>query len=338
MGSPDEVIELAALYMRIYFLGAPFFMVYTFGSAVMRSRGDTRRPMIYLIIAGASNVLLNLLLVVVFHMGVAGVALGTVLSQIISSVLVVQRLFRLSSDDPCKLRFTNLRIHIPFLLQMLRCGLPAGIQSALFSLSNVLIQSSINSLGPVVMAGNGAAMNVEGFLYQMMYAFSYATVSFVGQNVGAGKHRRTLTVLRDAVLLVGGMAAVMGAALTALGPKVLLLYLPDAPEAVAAGVARMRIVCRFYFLCGMMDTLCGTLRALNRSITSMVISLTFTCGLRILWIHTVFAHFKTPESLFFAYPVSWLLSCAVHVIFIVYAAKKLIKAESSANPLNLEEG
>lgn len=312
MGSPDDVIDLAARYMRIYFLGAPFFMLYTFGSAVMRSRGDTRRPMIYLMIAGASNVLLNLLLVVVFHMGVAGVALGTVLSQLVSSALVIQRLFCLPSDDPCKLRLSDLRIHTPFLLQMLRCGLPAGIQSAFFSLSNVLIQSSINSLGSVVMAGNGAASNIEGFLYQLMYAFSYAAVSFVGQNVGAGKHRRTLCVLRDTVLLVFGVAVVVGALLTALGPKLLLLYLPDAPDAVAAGVSRMRIVCRFYFLCGIMDTVCGAIRGFGRSVLPMVTSLVGACFLRIVWVMTVFAAFPEAWVLYISYPLSWLLTGAAH--------------------------
>ena len=313
MGSPDDVIGLASLYMRIYFLGSPFFMIYTFGSAVMRSRGDTRRPMIYLMIAGASNVLLNLLLVVVFDMGVAGVALGTVLSHLVSSLLVVARLFGLPSDDPCRLRFSSLGIHTPFLLQMLRCGLPAGIQSALFSLSNVLIQSSINSLGPVVMAGNGAASNIEGFLYQLMYAFSYAAVSFVGQNVGAGKAKRTLYVLRDTVLLVFGVAIVVGAVLTALAPKLLLLYLPDAPDAVAAGVARMRVICRFYFLCGIMDTVCGAIRGFGRAVLPMVTSLVGACLLRIVWVMTVFAAFPEAWVLYISYPISWILTGAAHL-------------------------
>jgi Na+-driven multidrug efflux pump len=240
--------------------------------------------------------------------------------------------------------FKRLRLNTKKLKRLLHIGIPSGIQGSLFSLSNTLIQTAMNSIddaagaGGRIIDGFAATQSIENFHYIAMHAIYSVALTFVGQNVGAKKYRNVKKVTFYSIFIVLAIGIGMGAALMLLQKPFLSLYISGDDVALSAAITRFSIIIPTYFLCGMMDTLCGTLRALNRSITSMVISLTFTCGLRILWIHTVFAHFKTPESLFFAYPVSWLLSCAVHVIFIVYAAKKLIKVESSANPLNLEEG
>ena len=320
MSSPEDVIDLAATYVRIYFLGMPFNMLYNFGAAVLRATGDTRRPLIYLSISGLANVALNLLLVIQFHMGVAGVAIATVISQVISCVLVL--LCMLRSDTAIRLIPSRLRIHWPELKAILRLGLPAGLQGSLFSLSNVLIQSSINSFGSLVVAGNSAACNVEGFVYTSMNSLYQADQTFCSQNVGAKQYsrvRKTLFTCTGVCVVIG---LTMGLLFLLCGDTLLSLYNTD-PDVIAFGLRRMRIILPTYFLCGMMDVIVGQLRGIGYSVMPMIVSLTGACLLRIVWIMTIFAADRTLETLYISYPVSWLITWTVHLICYLVVIRKL---------------
>ena len=324
MGTPEDVISHSVLYMRIYFAGMPFMMVYNFGSAVLRAVGDTRRPLYYLLIAGVVNVILNLIFVIVFSMGVAGVATATVVSQAISAGLVVRCL--ILTDSPYRLELKGMKIVPDKLLRMVQIGVPAGMQGALFSISNVLIQSSVNSFGSVAMAGNTAGSNIEGFVYTAMNAFHQAAISFSGQNYGARKYKRIKNVLLICELLVLTVGALMGGLAYLFAGSLLRIYTVD-PEVIQYGILRMGIICVPYFLCGMMDVAVGALRGMGYAIMPMLVSLTGACLLRVVWIYTIFQRYHTLKCLYISYPVSWGLTFAVHMVCFLIVYRKLLKKD-----------
>ena len=321
MESPPDVIDGASLYVRIYFLGMPANMLYNFGAASLRAVGDTRRPLYYLMISGLVNVLLNLLLVIVFHLDVAGVAIATVASQVVSMVLVLLCLIR--SSGPIRLEIRECRVEKKSLLEMVRIGLPAGLQGSLFSISNVLIQSSINSFGSVVVAGNGVASNIEGFVYVAMNAQHQAAMTFASQNYGAGKYDRVRRVLWNCLGIVTLFGLGLGLLALAFGPQLMQLYNGD-PDVIAAGMIRMRVILPTYFLCGMMDVMVGQLRGIGYSIMPMIVSLAGACLLRIVWIMTVFAADPTQNTLYLSYPISWGVTFAAHMVCYLVAARKRV--------------
>lgn len=322
MQSPPEVLKLSALYLRIYFLGMTATMLYNFGAALLRAVGDTRRPLYYLSAAGAINVVLNLLFVIVFHMDVAGVALATVISQCISAFLVVRCLMRESGAIRLDLR--QLKIHPVKLRQILRVGLPAGFQGILFSLSNVVIQSSVNSFGEIVVAGGSAASSLENFVYVAMNAFHQANVSFTSQNLGAGHYRRIWRVLALSQCCVIAVGVLLGGGMVFFGPQLLQLY-THSPAVIACAMQRLYIVCLPYAICGVMDVAVGTLRGIGYSVLPMVVTLIGACGLRLVWIATVFQipAYHTIETVYWSYPISWLLTGAAHFVCIFFAMRHL---------------
>lgn len=324
MGTPEDVIQHSVLYMRIYFAGMPFMMVYNFGSAVLRAVGDTKRPLYYLLIAGVVNVVLNLIFVIVFSMGVAGVAAATVASQAISAALVVRCLIQ--TDSAYRLVLQGMKIAPDKLIKMVQIGVPAGMQGALFSISNVLIQSSVNSFGSVAMAGNTAASNIEGFVYTAMNAFHQAAISFSGQNYGARKYRRIFKVLVICEVMVVGVGALMGNVAYFFGGTLLKLYTID-PAVIEYGILRMRIICVPYFLCGVMDVAVGALRGMGYAIMPMLVSLTGACLFRVVWIYTIFQSIRTLECLYFSYPISWTLTFLVHFVCFAVVYRRLLKRD-----------
>lgn len=322
MDTPDNVINLSVLYLRIYFLGMPAMLLYNFGSAILRAKGDTRRPLIYLSIAGVLNVSLNLVLVIVFEMGVAGVGIATATSQFVSAGLILRCL----SKEKGGFRFSvkKLRFHKDKLIAILQIGLPAGIQSTLFSLSNVLIQASINSFGGVAMAGSAAAANIEGFVYVAMNAFYQASITFTSQNVGAGKYHRVKPIMIKSVACVTITGLVLGNLAYGFG-NVLLLFYTTSPAVVVEGLKRLSYVCVWYFICGIMDTLVGVLRGLGYSIVPMIVSLVGACGLRIVWIMTIFQipMFHSLDTIYFSYPVTWTITAGTHFICYLLIMRKM---------------
>ena len=312
MGSPEDVIDLAVLYVRIIFAGMPVQMLYNFCSAVLRAIGDTKRPLYFLTIAGVINIFLNLFFVISLHMSVAGVALATIISQTVSSALVVRSLMLM--DGPTRLVLRRLHINKGILRQILAIGLPAGIQSSVFSLSNVVIQSSVNSFGSIVIAGNAAAANVGNFVYQGMNTFQQSVTCFAGQNIGARKPSRVIRSMYVCLLwsVVFGLA--FGLLSCVFGTQLLSLYTPDA-QVIAVGLERLYIVCGPYFLCGIMDVMTGVLRGIGYSLLPMVVSLLGACVFRIIWVVTVFAEIPTLFCLMVSYPVSWALTFVVLVVF-----------------------
>ena len=319
MGTPENVLDQAVLYMRIIFAGMPALMIYNFGAAILRAVGDTQRPLIFLLIAGIINVALNLFFVIVLHMGVAGVALATVISQCVSAVLVVLCLIR--SDSHYKLYLKELKISKDKLLQIIQVGLPAGIQGAVFSISNVLIQSSINSFGSIAVAGNTAASNIEGFVYTSMNALYQASLSFTSQNIGAKKLNRIVPILIRCLGAVAVVGVGLSAIIVLLGNTLLGIYSSE-PEVIQFGIGRISVVCVTYFLCGMMDVACGSIRGMGYSVIPTLVSLGGACGLRILWIYTIFAANRTLFTLYLSYPITWGITFLCHLAcFIVFFRK-----------------
>jgi putative MATE family efflux protein len=312
MGTPDNVIALSTTYMKIYFLGMPACMVYNFGASVLRSIGDTKRPLIFLVIAGIVNVLLNLLTVIGLRLGVAGVAIATAASQVVSAALVVRSLMK--RQDSCRLVLRDLRIYPDKLMTIVRVGLPAGLQGAVFSISNVLIQSSINSFGSVAMEGNTAAGNLEGFIYNVMNAFYHTSLTFTGQNVGARKPERIPRIALTCIALSMAISLTLSGLMYLFREPLLAIYRPDAPEAVAYGSLRMSIIVLTYFLCGIMEVFTGSLRGMGASLTPMLISLVGACVTRVIWIYTVFAAVPTLQVLYSCYPVSWLFTILMQIV------------------------
>lgn len=325
MGTPDDVVGQSVLYMRIYFAGMPFMMAYNFGAAVLRAVGDTKRPLYYLLIAGIVNVILNLIFVICFSMHVAGVATATVISQAISAVLVIRCL--LKTDSVYKLELKGIKISMDKLGKMFKIGLPAGVQGALFSISNVLIQSSVNSFGSVAMAGNTAGSNIEGFVYTSMNAFYQSAISFCGQNYGAKEYKRVGKALFICEVLVILVGLLLGNGAYLAGGTLLKLYSSD-PEVISYGILRMRYISVIYFLCGMMDVMVGGLRGIGYSIMPMLVSLTGACLFRIVWIYTIFQEVRTLPCLYISYPISWILTFSVHLICFLIVYKKLFRKSS----------
>ena len=325
MGTPDEVIGLSTLYMQIYFGGITFNMLYNFSASILRAVGDTKSPLIFLTIAGVVNVGLNLIFVTVFEMNVAGVALATTISQAISAVLVIIVLMR--RTDSCRLDLKKLRIYSTQLKKIVTIGLPAGIQGSLFAISNVLIQSSVNSFGPVVMSGSGAAGNIEGFVYVSINAFQQTAVNFTGQNVGAGNYKRVWRIFWVCLGCVSVVGLVMGSLGFVFGKQLLSIYITDSADAITYGLIRMSCICLPYFLCGIMDVSTGALRGMGASMIPMVISVLGVCGVRILWIYTIFRipAFHTPVSLYLSYPISWIITFACQLAAFLYIYKKQVK-------------
>ncbi|MCI8633824.1 MAG: MATE family efflux transporter [Lachnospiraceae bacterium] len=320
MGTPEDVLDKASLYMKIYFVGMPVFMLYNFGAAILRSIGDTQRPLYFLMLSGVINVILNLFFVIVCGMGVAGVAIATVVSEAVSAVLVLLCLLRL--DGMCRVELKKLHINTKKLLGMLRIGLPAGLQGCIFSISNVLIQSSINSFGSVAMAGNTAAANLEGFSYVSMNAIYQTSLSFISQNMGAKQYKRINQITMRSMGLVMMIGLAIGWLIFALGEPLLGIY-SSSPEVIEYGMIRVKFIFTTHFLCGMMDVMVGCLRGLGYSIMPMIVSLTGACAFRIIWIFTVFAANRTLETLYLSYPISWLLTMSVHVICYIVVKKRL---------------
>ena len=320
MGTPDNVIHLSTTYMKIYFLGMPACMVYNFGASILRSIGDTKRPLIFLVIAGIVNVLLNLLTVIGFHMGVAGVAIATAGSQVVSAALVVRSLMK--RQDACRLILRHLRIYPDKLLAISRVGLPAGLQGAVFSISNVLIQSSVNSFGSIAMAGNTTAQNIEGFIYTAMNAIYQTNLSFTSQNYGGRKYGRINKITMTCVAVVTVVGLVLGLAAYSAGEFLVGIYSSD-PEVIQYGLKRLAIFGTTYFICGIMDTMVGSIRGLGYSVLPMCVSLTGACAFRVIWIYTIFQWNRTLTTLYLSYPASWIVTTIAHVICFIWIRKIL---------------
>ena len=324
MSCPEDVIGLSTLYLKIYFIGMPMTMLYNFSSALLRAVGDTKRPLFCLAVAGAINVVLNLVFVILFSMSVAGVALATIISQTVSACMVTALLVK--EKGPLHLDLGHLGFHAGALGQILRIGLPAGLQSTVFSLSNVVIQSAVNSFGSIVVAGNSAASNLEGFVYTAMNAIYQTSLSFTSQNLGAGNTARIKKILWCCLGIVTVIGLVLGQGAYLLGRPLLSIYSSD-PAVVDFGLVRLSIVSASYFLCGLMDVCCGSIRGLGYSIMPMLVSLTGACAFRVLWIFTIFQVEHTLFSLYISYPISWILTFAVHILCFVYAYRKLMKSK-----------
>ena len=326
MDTPDSVLPLSDIYLKIYFAGIIFMMIYNFAAAILRAAGDTKSPLIFLTIAGVVNVILNVIFVTLFHMNVAGVALATTISQGVSAVLVVITLMR--REDACKLQLSKIRFYKAQLMEMIRIGLPAGIQNSLFSISNVIIQTSINSFGDIFMSGNAAANNVDGFLYVTLNGFHQTALNFIGQNVGAGQYKRAKKILWSCLGFVAVVGLIAGTLICAAGPFLLSIYVPDSPEAVMWGMVRLTCLCYPFVLGGLMDVSTGALRGMGASTSPMIISVLGICGLRILWIYTIFQipAFHTPQCLYISYAVSWGVTflCQLVAFFIVYRRRTRI--------------
>lgn len=326
MDTPSDVIELATLYMRIYFVGMPFFMLYNYGAAILRAVGDTKRPLIFLIISGVVNACLNLLLVIEFKMDVAGVAIATVISQMISCVLVLICLYK--TDSVYQLRFKKLKIKWEYLGQIFKIGIPAGIQSTLISFSNVLLQSSVNSFGSIAMAGYTAANNILSFLYMGANSITQACMSFTSQNYGARKPKRMDRVLVDGLVLQLVVCLSLGTLAYIFGNEVSSIYTDD-PNVIKCSVEILALTTIPYFLCGFMDTFPGVLRGMGRSTVPMILCLLGTVGMRIVWIYGFFPHNRTLRYLFISYPASWIATIVLQLVYYIFIRKRVHKELNS---------
>jgi len=331
MDTPHDVLDQAVLYMRIYFVGVPASMIYNFGSSILRAVGDTRRPFIYLSVSGLINVVLNFVFVVFFGMGVAGVAWATVISQVISAVLIIICLIRF--NGPCRLNLKDIKIYPDMLWEIVKIGLPAGLQGVIFSLSNVLIQSSVNSFGSAVMAGNSAASNIEGFIYVAMNSIYNTALTFTGQNMGAKKYERINRIMGICIMTVFVIGFGMGVLALFFGRELLGIYAPGNAKVIEYGLIRMNIIARTYFLCGMMEVMVGMLRGMGKSLMPMIVSVVGVCGGRISWILVIFAQSRDLKTLYISYPVSWLLTFTIHFIS-YFVIKKLVVKKAEMPELN----
>ena len=333
MQSPPEVLDKATLYLKIYFGGITATMVYNFGASLLRAKGDTKRPLYFLLFAGIVNVVLNLIFVIFLHMDVAGVALATVISQVISAFLVVFSLMK--EEDEFKLDITKLKINRDILFHIIKIGVPAGFQGIMFSFSNVIIQSSVNSFGAITVAGNSAASNLEGFVYVAMNGFSQGTLTFTSQNVGASKYQRVKKVVIYSEVLVMIIGLVLGNLMYAFGRPLLAIY-TDNPLVLEAGMERFSIICTLYFLCGMMDVAANAIRGLGHSLLPMFVTVIGVCGLRLLYIGTVFVipRFHNCISLFVSYPISWSVTFIAHIICFLLLLSKVMPNEKKMPKLN----
>jgi len=320
MGNPKETLHLATIYLKIYFCGTLSLSLYNFGASILRAAGDTKSPLIFLTVSGVLNVILNLIFVTVFDMNVAGVALATTISQTLSAVLVIIALIK--RTDACKLFWSQLKISKSILLKIMRIGIPASIQSSMFSVSNVIIQSSINSFGAVVVSGNASASNIEGFIFTAMNAFHQTALNFTGQNVGARNPKRVKRILYLCTLCSGVIGFALGVTAYIFGRPLLSIYITDSKAAIDAGMVRLSYICLFYAICGIMEAINGSIRGMGASISPMAVSVFGACFFRIIWIYTIFQipKFHTPGTLYLSYIISWLiiifgLSIVYYIIF-----------------------
>ncbi len=328
MDTPGDVIDQSVTYMRIYFMGMPFFMLYNYGAAVLRAVGDTKRPLLFLAAAGMANVALDLLLVIVIPLGVAGVAIGTVSSQFVSCILVLWCLHR--SEGSYQLRFSKLTIKWVYLKRIFQVGIPAGIQSTVINFSNAMLQSSVNSFGSTAMAGYTAANNVLSFLYVSVNAVTQACMSFTSQNYSVGKQKRMDRVLADCMILSAGVSAVLGVGAYVFGSQVLGIYTSDA-EVIKCGMEILSITTVPYFLCGIMDLIPGALRGMGHSAVPMVLSVIGTVGTRIVWIYGFFPHHRSLFFLFISYPGSWIATILMQAVCFWFVRKKCIRQLETVN-------
>ena len=319
MATPEDVIDQSTLYMRILFFGMPLNLILNFGAAILRAIGDTKRPLYYLTIAGVINLFLNIFLVTVFSLGVAGVAIATVISEGVSCVLILLCLKH--ETGAIRLYFNRIKINPSKCIDIMKIGLPAGLQGCIFSISNVLIQSSVNSFGSTVMAGNTAASNIEGFVYVSMNSLHQTCISFTSQNFGAGKFKRIKKVLINCLVIVAITGLVLGNSAYFFGKYLLSAY-NNETEVISYGLIRLSIISTMYFLCGLMDVMVGAMRGIGYSILPMIVSLVGACGLRIVWIYTVFAKFRTLDILFISYPVTWTITFLSHLVCYYIVTRK----------------
>ena len=319
MGTPDDVIDLSVLYMRIYFMGMPFFMLYNYGAAILRAVGDTKRPLFYLIAAGLANVVLDLLLVIVIPLNVAGVAVGTVASQMVSCILVLRCLYR--TEGSYQLRFSRLTIKSEHLKMIFQVGVPAGIQSTVINFSNALLQSSVNSFGSTAMAGYTAANNIIGFLYSAVSAVTQACMSFTSQNYSVGKPKRMDRVLVNCIILTVSVSAAMGIGAYAFGGQLLKIYTSEA-DVIRCGLEVLSITTVPYFLCGIMDLFPGAMRGMGHSGVPMILSVIGTVGTRIVWVYLLFPHHRSLYFLFISYPASWILTIIMQAVCFYFVRKQ----------------
>lgn len=328
MQTPENVLPLSAKYMRIYFCGMTFTMVYNFCASILRAAGDTKSPLIFLTLSGIINVALNIFFVLYLNMTVDGVALATVISQAISAVLVVIALMR--RTDACRLNLKRMRFYKPQFFKIIRIGLPAGIQSSMFAISNVIIQSSINSFNSeALMSGNGAAGNIEGFIFVLMNSFHQTAVNFIGQNMGAHQYKRIKKIFGLCLIYVSIAGFAAGFSVWNFGEELLGIYITDSQEAITYGLIRFNFIALPYFICGLMDVSTGSLRGLGASFIPMLISVLGVCGIRILWIYTIFQipQFHTPEWLYISYLISWLATFIFQTIAFIVIYKKRVRAD-----------
>lgn len=325
MGTPDDVINLSATYMKIYFIGITASMIYNFGSAIIRATGDTKRPLIYLTVSGIINVVLNLIFVILLKMDVAGVATATTISQTVSALLILRSMMK--RDDACKLILRKMRFYRQQIVRIIKIGVPAGIQGSLFSISNVIIQSSINSFGSVVMSGNAAAANIEGFVYVSMNSFSQTSINFTARNYGAGKYDRLSRIMYLCLGSVFVTGLTLGLTARFFGESLLSIYVPGKPEDISYGLIRMTFICIPYFLCGLMEVTTGLLRGINYSMLPMIISIAGVCVFRIVWIYTIFRipEYHTLQSLYISYTISWSITFVTELIIFIVLLRKIRK-------------
>ena len=320
MGTPADVIDQSALYMRIYFIGMPFFMLYNYGAAILRSVGDTKRPLLFLIISGITNAVLNLILVIWFRLDVAGVAIATIIAQMISCILVLRCLYK--SESSYQLRFSRLTIKWKYLKQIFQVGIPAGLQSTVINFSNAMLQSSVNSFGSVAMAGYTAANNIFGFLYAAANSVTQACMSFTSQNYGVGKLKRMDKVLVNCMILTVGVSFSLGFGAWFFGSGLLRIYTSEA-DVIACGLEILAFTTVPYFLCGIMDLFPGALRGMGYSAVPMVLSVIGTVGMRIIWIYLVFPAHRSLDFLFISYPASWTVTIVLQAVCFFFVRKKV---------------
>lgn len=339
MKTPANVLQLSAKYMRIYFCGMTFTMVYNFCASILRAVGDTKSPLLFLTFAGIINVALNVFFVLYLDMTVDGVALATVISQAVSAILVVIALMR--RTDGCKLYLKQMRFYKHQFLKIIRIGLPAGIQSSMFAISNVIVQSSINSFNSeALISGNGAAANIEGFVYVAMNSFHQTAVNFIGQNMGAHQYKRIKKVFGLCLIYVSIVGLAAGFSVWHFGENLLSIYITDSQEAIRHGLMRFNYVALPYFLCGLMDVSTGSLRGLGASFTPMLLSILGVCGIRIMWIYTVFQipQYHTPECLYICYLLSWFGTFVFQTAAFVTIYKKRVRADKSISQMPAFKG
>lgn len=323
MGTPEDIVNSAALYMRIIFIGVPASLVYNFGAAVLRAVGDTRRPLYILAITGVVNVVLNLILVIGFHMSVAGVAIATIVANYLSAAAIMYSL--MYSDAPYRINLRNLSLNKEEIKEIMSVGLPAGIQSSVFALGNTVVQSAVNSFGTAAIAGNTAAGSIEGFIYVSMNAFYQAAMTSVGQNYGAKEEKRIYKTIKIAILCSSVVGLLLGGLTVIFSPQLLSIYIVNSPEALKVGIIRTALIGCLYFLCGIMDVLSGVLRGLGHSKAPAFCSVFGACGFRLLWVFVILPFNHTPFFLYLCWPISWVVVICMHITTFMIVRKKTMQ-------------